>query len=110
MDEHGYTLRELYRTMELPGDNPLKDAHAKLDSAVRKAYRMPAQASILEFLFSLNQEVAEREASMQFVTGPGLPNTVTNVKEFMTRDCISLNRPHLVHSREHSGLPASTHL
>jgi hypothetical protein len=101
MEAHGYTLRELYRTMELPGDNPLKDAHAKLDSAVRKAYRMSAKASILEFLFSLNQEVAEREASMQFVTGPGLPSTVKNVKEFITKDCICLNRPYLVHSQVH---------
>jgi hypothetical protein len=57
----------------------------------------------------LNQEVVEREASMQFVTGPGLPGTVKNVKEFMTKDCISLNRPHLVRSRENTSLPGSTH-
>ncbi len=30
-------LRALYRTVELPGQNPLKDAHASLDSAVLQA-------------------------------------------------------------------------
>ena len=31
-------LRALYRTLELPGANPLKDAHAALDAAVMEAY------------------------------------------------------------------------
>jgi hypothetical protein len=31
-------LRALYRTLELPGANPLKDAHAILDTAVLTAY------------------------------------------------------------------------
>jgi len=31
-------LRALYRTLELPGQNPLKDAHAALDAAVLDAY------------------------------------------------------------------------
>jgi hypothetical protein len=31
-------LRALYRTLELPGANPLKDAHAALDAAVLAAY------------------------------------------------------------------------
>ena len=31
-------LRALYRTLELPGKNPLKDAHAALDAAVLDAY------------------------------------------------------------------------
>ena len=32
------SLRELYRTLELPGDNPLRDAQEKLDAAVWNAY------------------------------------------------------------------------
>ena len=55
MAEHGYTLRELYRTLELPGDNPLKQAHSRLDAAVRKAYGLKARVNVLEFLFTLNQ-------------------------------------------------------
>lgn len=31
-------LRAFYRTLDLPGKNPLKDAHAALDSAVLAAY------------------------------------------------------------------------
>ena len=31
-------LRALYRTLELPGKNPLKDAHAALDATVLAAY------------------------------------------------------------------------
>ena len=89
MAEHDHTLRDMYRTMELPGDNPLKQAHAKLDAAVRRAYGMPPKANVLEFIFSLNQIVAEREGTMQPVTGPGLPNIVKNPSEFLSIDCIA---------------------
>jgi hypothetical protein len=40
MKRHHRSLRELYRLMEVPGENPLKDAHGKLDAAVRAAYGM----------------------------------------------------------------------
>ncbi len=36
-------LRALYRTLELPGANPLKDAHAALDTAVLIAYGFNAK-------------------------------------------------------------------
>jgi hypothetical protein len=36
-------LRALYRTLELPGKNPLKDAHAALDAAVLAAYGFDAE-------------------------------------------------------------------
>ncbi len=36
-------LRALYRTLELPGANPLKDAHAALDAAVLAAYGFTAR-------------------------------------------------------------------
>ncbi len=89
IERHAYTLRTLYRTLELPGDNPLKQVHAELDAAVRKAYGMSPKASALEFLFALNQKVAECEASMQQITGPGLPPCIGNRLEFITEDCIS---------------------
>jgi hypothetical protein len=31
-------LRAVYRTLELPGQNPLKDVHVALDAAVLAAY------------------------------------------------------------------------
>ncbi len=32
------SLRDLYRTLEDPGSNPLRDAQARLDTAVRAAH------------------------------------------------------------------------
>jgi hypothetical protein len=40
-------LRALYRTLELPGANPLKDAHAALDTAVLTAYGFSAKKDLL---------------------------------------------------------------
>ena len=40
MDARNLSLRGLYRTLELPGRNPLRDVHEELDAAVRDAYGM----------------------------------------------------------------------
>src|SRR5438034_1337950 len=37
MTKRGFSLRELYRTLETRGANRLRDAHAALDAAVRAA-------------------------------------------------------------------------
>jgi len=86
MKDHDLTLRELYRSLELPGDSPLKRAHVRLDAAVRKAYKVRANADALEFLFGLNQKLAEKEASLQQAIGPGLPPAVKDPSEFITAD------------------------
>ena len=39
-------LRALYRTLELPGVNPLKAAHAALDAAVLAAYVFSARKGL----------------------------------------------------------------
>ena len=52
-------LRALYRTLELPGANPLKDAHAALDAAVLAAYGFSAKADLAQLL-ALNQQVAAK--------------------------------------------------
>jgi hypothetical protein len=49
---------------------------------------MPAKANVLEFIFSLNQAVAEREGTMQPVIGLGLPAVVEDLSEFLSTDCI----------------------
>ena len=36
MTKHNLSLRELYRTLDNPGANPLRTAQEKLDAAVRK--------------------------------------------------------------------------
>ena len=53
-------LRALYRTLELPGANPLKDAHAALDAAVLAAYGFSAKKDLLAQLLALNLDVAAR--------------------------------------------------
>lgn len=88
--EFKLSLRELYRSLERPGDHLLKEAHAALDQAVRDAYGMGKRDTVLEFVFELNRTVFERESSMQPVVGPGLPpSAAKNAAEFITSDCIA---------------------
>lgn len=88
MDENGWSLRDLYRTLETAGANPLRDAQDALDAAVRAAYGMKKSEDVLAFLLRLNHEVADREAQLLPVTGPGLPPCVADPKPFVTKDCI----------------------
>jgi hypothetical protein len=86
--KHNLSFRELYRSLELPGDHPLKDAHADLDQAVRAAYGMTKTADPLAVLLELNAQVAAAEANGDPVQGPGLPSFITNPKPYITKDCI----------------------
>jgi len=88
MGKLGYSLRELYRTLEEPGGNPLRDAHSRLDMAVRTAYAMPADADPLAFLFDLNLSLARKEKGNEKVTPPGLPLPESERMTFITQDCI----------------------
>jgi hypothetical protein len=82
------SLRDLYRSLDLPGKNPLRDAHAALDAAVRAAYGMKAADDPLAFLLALNGEVAAREAAGAAVVAPGLPPCVTDPAAYITDDCV----------------------
>jgi len=81
-------LRALYRTLELPGDNQLKEAHAALDSAVLTAYGFSAKNDLLAQLFALNQEVAAKIEKGELVTAPGVPKNFPDMKKLVTEDCI----------------------
>jgi restriction-modification enzyme MmeI-like protein len=81
-------LRSLYRTLELPGANPLKDAHAALDTAVLTAYGFNAKKDLLAQLLALNQEVAAKIERDEPVTAPGAPKNYTDPKKLVTEDCI----------------------
>ncbi|MCO5102283.1 MAG: N-6 DNA methylase [Burkholderiaceae bacterium] len=81
-------LRALYRTLDLPGQNPLKAAHAKLDDAVLKAYGFTAQKALLSQLLDLNQDVAAKQASGVPVTGPGIPPHFPDPHALLSTDCI----------------------
>ena len=81
-------LRALYRTLELPGANPLKDAHAALDAAVLAAYGFSAKKDLLAQLLALNQAVAARIEQGIPVTAPGVPPNYPDAKKLVTEDCI----------------------
>lgn len=84
MDKNQYSLRDLYRTLDLVGKNPLRDLHETLDKAVAAAYlegntqtaekfSSITSVEILPFLLELNLQVAAKEAKNETVTPPGLP-------------------------------------
>ena len=81
-------LRALYRTLELPGANPLKDAHAALDTAVLTAYGFNAKKDLLAQLLALNLDVAAKIEKGTPVTAPGVPKNYPDAKKLVTADCI----------------------
>jgi hypothetical protein len=81
-------LRALYRTLELPGANPLKDAHAVLDAAVLTAYGFSAKKDLLAQLIALKQAVAANIENASPVTAPGVPEHYPVAKKLVTEDCI----------------------
>jgi hypothetical protein len=81
-------LRALYRTLELPGANPLKDAHAALDTAVLTAYGFSAKKDLLAQLLALNQAVAAKIEKGEPVMPPGVPTNYPDAKKLVTEDCI----------------------
>ena len=90
MAENSWSLRELYRTLDAPGKNPLRTAQGTLDTAVRSVYNMKPKDDTLSFLLALNAELADREATAKPIIGPGLPTYVRDTGEFLSRDCVSL--------------------
>jgi len=81
-------LRSLYRTLELPGKNPLRDAHSALDAAVLAAYGFSRKKDLLAQLLALNLEVARREKAGELVTAPGIPPGYPDPARLVTEDCI----------------------
>ena len=81
-------LRALYRALETPGANPLKDAHAALDAAVLAAYGFSAKKDLLAQLLALNLEVAGRIEHGEPVTAPGAPKNYPDERKLVTDDCI----------------------
>lgn len=87
-------LRAVYRTLELPGANPLKDAHAALDAtvlaaAVLAAYGFSPKTDLLAQLLDLNHTVTNRIENGEPVTSPGIPPTYPKPETLITSDCIS---------------------
>lgn len=86
--KHELTLRSLYKTLDKPGSNPMKEAQAKLDDAVRHAYGMAKTDDAVGYLLQLNLKLAALEKNGEMIVGPGLPATVTKADDFITTDCL----------------------
>jgi len=82
-------LRGLYRTLEMPGQNPLKDAHEALDLAVISAYGFSTKRELLAQLLKLNEDVATPIKSGKPATPPGIPPGYKDRKSLITTDCFS---------------------
>jgi hypothetical protein len=93
--ENNISLRDVYRAIELPGENELKKAQKKLDESVWKAYyfglpKKMQKKNILEFLLSLNELCFNAEEMKKEIIGPGLPAFLKGKKEFISADCIRI--------------------
>ena len=88
MQANDWSLRALYKSLETVGTNRLRDAHTRLDTAVRVAYGMKPDEDILAFLLKLNLELAAQEAQGEAITPPGLPAGVPEPQSFVSRDCV----------------------
>jgi hypothetical protein len=88
MADNNWSLRDLYRTLDVPGLNPLRDLHSELDDAVRAACGMKAKADVLAFLLELNRLLAAAEKAGTPIVGPGLPTCVKAPADFITTDCV----------------------
>lgn len=87
------SLREIYRTMEKPGENPLRDLQDKLNCAVLDCYKFGTPKSllsddILEMLYKLNLKCSEFESKGIKLLSPGLPEFLQGDLELYTDYCV----------------------
>jgi hypothetical protein len=86
--KHNRSLRDLYRSLELPGKNPLKDAQERLDIEVRSAYEMSETADALQFLLKLNSKLSAAESAGETVRSAGIPAYIKERESLVSTDCI----------------------
>lgn len=86
----GGGLREVYRVLEAPGKDPLKQAHAALDEAVRDSYGFGKNDDPLAALLVLNRDVFARLGAMQSTTPPGIPDGYPKAEGLVSQDTITL--------------------
>jgi SAM-dependent methyltransferase len=92
MEKNKSTLRDVYRVLEKPGKNKLKDLHNNLDKAVMEAYGFDAKTDILQQLLELNKKVAQLETDKKEVQAPGLPDWIIDKQKYISDDCVKFIR------------------
>lgn len=88
MQDHVMSLRNLYRLLEQPGKNHIRNLHEALDKAVMEAYNFTEQEDLLAQLLALNLQVAQNENEGKPVQPPGLPEFIKNKEEYISDDCV----------------------
>ncbi len=88
LKQYNMSLRDLYRLLEQPGVNPIKDLHMALDKAVMEAYGFDATKDILAQLLALNLSVADKEGRKEKVQKPGFPEFVKNKEAYVSDECV----------------------
>lgn len=88
MQENHWSLRDLYRVVEKPGKNSIRDLQTALDRAVNSAYGFDENKDILEQLLALNLSVSAREECGEPVQSPGIPNWYANKEKLISEDCV----------------------
>ena len=69
----------------------MKDAHHRLDAAVREAYGMKSEEDALTFLLQLNEELTGNEANSVPLVAPGLPPVVEEPQRYVTSDRVQMS-------------------
>lgn len=87
------SLRAVYRALERPGRNMLRDSQNALDRAVRRAYGLHHRTDVLMALLRLNAEVAAAEQAGRAVQGPGVPEALRGDKGLRSRDRVTCVAP-----------------
>ena len=82
-------LRAIYRTLELPGKNELKDAQLALDEAVFAAYGFVPKNNLLAQILELNLTVASDIEAGKKVMPPGIPSSHKKPEDLITEDCVA---------------------
>lgn len=88
MEKNKSTLRDVYRILEKPGKNKLKDLHTDLDNAVIEAYGFDDKNDILHQLLNLNFKMAKIESEGIEIQAPGLPNWLPDKRKYISDDCV----------------------
>jgi hypothetical protein len=86
--KHGQPLRDLYRTLELPGKHRLKELQFELDKAVASAYGITLRPNPLTLLMELNEALSAKELKGEDIIGPGLPKIDGVESDLVTEDCV----------------------
>jgi type II restriction/modification system DNA methylase subunit YeeA len=92
MNKNKGGLRALYRTLDLPGKNVLKEAHNSLDLAVLEAYGFSQKDDLLTQILELNKKLDQSIMDGMIVLPPGPPTSFHNQKHLISSDSVSCHK------------------